>query len=250
MIRVFFTISLVMIFLSVTAIAEASELIVNVNEIIQGNIKYLYNNTNENIFKITPEIYNSGSVGYRARARTDIFYKDNMIFTGWSSEKSLVPSDQKAFDMYWYQPNASGIFKARLRLYYGWEIYEKNISFEIKTGMTEDIFEIQNFRTYDNYIRFDLRAKQSFDKILVLPSKYPLGWVFEQTKIEKLNANGLKPVVIPYEPSLWKPSNVSLIIVTEDGKYYTEKQFEMKKEEGIIKYINQFLDGIRSIFSF
>lgn len=155
----FLIISLIIVLLVAACLANASELEVNVNELIQGQIKYAYKN--ENIFKISSEIYNSGSVGYKARSRIDIFDKDNIIFTGWSREKPLVPGEQKDFNIYWCQPNTSGNFIVRLRFYYGGEMYEKNITFEISTQIQEDIFEIYNFRTYDDYIRFDIKSKKN-----------------------------------------------------------------------------------------
>lgn len=201
-------------------------------------------------FKITTEIFNTGSVGYRARVRLDVFDQHNLLYRGWSSETSLSPGARTSSNIYWYEPNRTGNFKGRLRIYYANEINETEINFEVRDlPTTQDIFEISDFRTYDDYIKFSLKSPQTVKNIIAFVSDYPIGWIFEQTKIEKLEQNDKISVSIPYQPSLWVPSEITLSIVTEDGKYYSSKSFNLAKEEGFLKYINYLVDAIRVFFN-
>jgi len=234
------------------SIANAQLIKVNIAEVLNGNITSLvYNpNMNTNLFKITTEFFNTGSIGYKARARLDIFSQSNLLYTAWSKEASLIPGVKSSFDMYWYEPNMTGNFSGRLRVYYANEIKESEIRFKIKNfTISQDIFEISDLRTYDNYIKFSLKSPQTLSNVIVFPSKYPLGWIFEQTKIEKLNQNDKISVALPYQPSLWIPNEVTIAVVTEDGKYYSSKTFTLVKEEGLLKYIHYLTDGLRVLLN-
>jgi hypothetical protein len=63
-----------------------------------------------------------------------------------------------------------------------------------------------------------------------MPSNYPLGWFFEQKYIEKLKKNEKMVMEVNYEPTIWKPSEVSLTIASVDDKYYTIESFKMNRE--------------------
>ena len=225
---------------------------VHIAEVLGGNVSSLaYNQTlDTNLFKVTTEFYNTGSVGYNARSRLDIFSQSNLIYTGWSKESSLIPGTRSSYDIYWYEPNTTGDFSAKLRIYYANEIKESEISFKIKNfTVSQDIFKISEIRTYDDYIKFSLKSPQSVGNVIVFPSKYPSGWIFEQTKIEKLDENDKVSVSLPYRASLWMPSEVTIAIVTEDGKYYSSKTFSLAKEEGLLKYIHYLTDGLRVLLN-
>lgn len=235
----------ILIFLIFVEIAFSLILDVNINEEIKGKIIYESPNVSKNVVSFQTEFNNIGSTAYTARARVFIYNNSKLIFNGWSNEEKLMPGDKKAFKIYWSgQP---GNYEYKLRFYFGNEIIESNKT-EIKINEIleqEDIFEVKNFRTYENYIVFDLLSKKDVKNVIIIPYNYPLGWIFEQKKLESVNY--LKTVKINFYPTIWKPTKITLAILTEDGKYFSEKTLEMKKEEGILRIFFNIFDSLRLI---
>lgn len=204
-----------------------------------------------NVVKLVTEFYNTGSVPYKARARLDILNESNLIFSGWSEEKELMPGERKEFEIFWLSSSEAKNLTARIRVYFGNEIFEENRSFNIDyVRSSESIFQIKNFRTYDNYVRFEVRANQSLEKVIVIPSDYMHGWIFEQVKIENFTSNKNIEVKIPYIPTIWREGKVKINVFTEDGKYYSSQTFELKKEKGPLKYLHMIYDKLSLIFNF
>lgn len=255
-----FALPLAILFLLIvmTIVVNAQVVEIKVIQVLRGRISSIfYDSTVDTVLKVTTEFYNIGSAGYRTRIRMDVFDEsfnesesdlatDGLLYRGWSKELSMVPGLHENFHIYWYPFNVSGNFTANIRAYYGDEILESDeIQFEVKdVPIPEDVFEIKRFRTYDNYIKFDLKASESANNVIIIPSGYPMGWIVEQTKIESIDRNDVKRVVIPYEPSLWESTEITMNIVTEDGKYFTSKFFALEKETSLLEYIHYITDGI------
>jgi len=241
----------VICFLIIIEIAYSSMIEVGISEELKGNISSITYDNSSNIIKISIEFYNTGSIAYKTRVKVEFLDKDKVIFNAWSQEKEFMPGDKKSFDTYWYTNN-TGNFFVRLKVYFGNEIleYEKFSFIVNKSLMPEDIFEVENFRTYDNYILFDVKSKEDVEKVIVMPDKYIPGWIFEQREIDIISKDSSKLVMLNYYPTLWMPSNISLIITSDKGKYYTERIFEMKKNKGLIGFFYRLVDGIRiALFS-
>lgn len=238
--------SFILCALILASIAFSTLMEVNINEEVKN--KFIFNNEtiSNNVVKFSMELYNIGSVAYNDRIRIFIYNNDSLLFNGWSQEKKLMSGDKKAFDIYWVT-NSPGIYKYKLRSYFGNEIAEsEEKEFEIKETLDyEDVFEINNFRTYDNKVIFDVKSKKDVKNVIIIPYSYVSGWIFEQKSIESIRKDVIKPVSIDYYPSVWIPSTLKLAIVAENGKYYSEKTVEMKKEEGILKMFNNLLDSLK-----
>jgi len=245
--KILFVISI----LFLISIVSAQKIDVSIAEDLNVSISSLsYPEINNNIFKLTTELFNRGSIGYKVRERLDVFNQSKVLYTAWSREEPLVPGTRSVFNIYWYEPNKTGNFTGRLRVYYENEIKESEIEFEVKDlSITQDIFEISNFRTYDDYIKFSLKSPQTVKNVIAFVSDHPMGWIFEQAKIENLDQNDKISVYIPYQASLWTPSEIKVSIVTEDGKYYSSKSFTMVKEGGLIMYINYLIDAIKVLLN-
>jgi hypothetical protein len=251
-----FLIILIVSFFLILSISNSQLVGVNIKELIRVEAtKIDYNSTinDGKPFKVNIELFNSGSTGYEARTKLDIFDKDNLIFSGWSYEKDFFPGNRKFYELYWYPANVSGKFKASIAIYFANEINKsKQINFEVKTTKKspENIFEILNFRTYDDEVVFLLRANKTVENIIFVPSNYPSGWIFEQNKINKLGNGEIKIINLKYEPTLWKESDVTISIFTEDGKYYTSKSFTLKRETSFCRYIQGIINDFRVFFKF
>jgi hypothetical protein len=219
---------------------------VNINEEIKSKIVSETTNFSFNVVKFSTEFYNIGSIDYSARARIFVYSDDKLIFSGWSQEKGLMSGDKKSFDIYWYA-KSPGKYKSKLRFYFGNEIIDSETK-ELQINETlipKDVFEISNFRTYDNHVIFDLKSEKDVKNIKVIPHEYVPGWIFEQKAIENIKKGDIKTVSLPYSPTVWKPTTLKLVVVSDNGKYYSEKPLEMKKETGITSIIYSILDSLK-----
>ena len=74
---------------------------------------------------------------------------------------------------------------------------------------------------------------------------------FMAGKIKSIPKGRSVEVVIPYEAGMWLPvqpaPKITLTVVTEDGKYYNEGEFEMVKESGIWMYLHMIMDYFKNI---
>jgi hypothetical protein len=216
---------------------------------VKGEISALFYNASNGVLKISPEFYNTGSVAYKTRFRFDIMNSSDIIFTGWSKEEALMPGERKNFEVYWYTPTTKNIV-AKLRAYYGKEIIEREIKTKVKNNLTyEDVFQIKNFRTYDDFIKFQLRSNKTLSNVLIIPKNYMMGWIFEQKKIGNIEENRNIEVIIPYETEVWLSHDITIDVVTEDGKYYSVFSFNLQKEKGFWKYFNYIRDQLNLFFN-
>jgi len=251
-----FLIILIVSFFLILSISRAQEIEVNIKEVIEVealDIDYNSTITDGKPFKVNIELFNSGSIGYKTRIRLDIFDQDDLIFTGWSYEKYFFPGNQEIYDLYWHPSNLEGKFKASIKIYFANEIKKiKPIKFEVEPvkKTPENVFEILDFRTYDDGVEFLVKTNKTLEDIAFVPSNYPTGWIFEQTKIDKLESGSIEIVDLRYEPSLWKESDVTINIFTEDGKYYTSKSFTLKKETFFWKHVYRIINGLRVFLKF
>lgn len=240
---------LIICFLFLIEIVYSSVIEVGISEILKGNVSSIIYDNNSNIVKFSIEFYNTGSVGYKTRVKIEISNNET-IFNGWSQEKDLMPGERKSFDIYWYG-NKTGNYFAKLKAHFGNEILEfKEFEFSINKSIEpKDVFEVNNFRTYDNYVIFDVTSKDDVKNVTIIPNKYTPGWIFEQKEIASMSKDSPKLVIIKFYPTLWTPSNVSLTIVSDKGKYYTEKEVEMKKNEGLRGFFFSIIDMLRIVLS-
>lgn len=255
------TIAILLLLITITAIASAQGVEISIIELLRGKINSVfYDSSVDTVLKATTEFYNTGSAGYSTRIRMDIFNESfnesesdletsGLLYRGWSKELPMVPGLHEIFPIYWYPHDQTGNFIAKVRAYYGDEIVESDeIQFEVKdVPVPEDVFEIKRFRTYETYMKFDLKASESANNVIIIPSGYPMGWIVEQTKIESMNKNDVTRVVIPYEPSLWESAEITMNVVTEDGEYFTSESFALEKETGPREFINYILDSILNL---
>jgi hypothetical protein len=235
--------------LLLTKISYSSSIEVGVAESLKGNMSSIAYDNTSNIVKFSIEFYNTGSIGYKARIKDEIYDGSKLVFNGWSQEQSLMPGERKTFNIYWFSSN-EGKYYSKFKAYFGNEILEyKKFEFSIgKSISPENVFEISNLRTYDNHIIFDLQSREDVKNVIIMPDKYIYGWIFEQSVIANLSKNTSKVVVINYYPTLWTPLNISLSIASDGGKYYSERLVEMKKNEGLTWLFYYIIDSFRTAF--
>jgi len=232
-----------------TNAAHATKMGVGIADTLSIDFKTVSVEEKGNVIVVHLGAYNTGSIEYDVRARVDIMSGSNVLFTGWSEIKEFNPGDKKGFVVYGYKPDADNL-SIRARVYYGNEIKELEPLYVEKREQTtpKTAFSVSNFRVYDNYIRFDLFSNQSVENVLVLPNNYPVSWIFNQKRIERIEKNTIKEVIIPYESKFFHRQRISIIVTTEDGGYYQQWEFGMQRERGIMKYIHLIMDILGSVF--
>ncbi len=203
-------------------------------------------------FKVGFEILNSGSLGYRARVRLDIIKNNETIYTGWSNEVPLWPGDSQYFELFWYSGNVTGDFIGKVKIYHANEIKElEPINIKIKGSNTpEKNIQITSFKTLKDKVEVKIKSSQELKDIIIIPSGYPYGWIFEQSKIDSINQNEEKKIVIKYEPTIWEPTEVEIHVFTEDGNQYTSKSFLMKRQKPSTTLITYFAQILKKFVFF
>jgi len=236
----------VLCFLIFTKIAFSSLIEVDISEDVKSDVIHETITTSFNVVNFSTELYNTGSVPYDARARIFVYNESKLIFSGWSQKEDMMPGEKKTFDVYWYT-NSPGNYESKLRVYFGNEITEnEKKEFQINESIEpEDVFIIENFRTYDDHVVFDIISKRDVENVIIIPSNYVSGWIFEQKTIESIKKDFIKTISLDYQPTVWKPTNLKIAVVAENGKFYSEKIVEMEKERGIMNLIYSILDNLK-----
>jgi len=247
-----FAIIFFVIFLLYSVVAQVIN--VGISEMIKTDLVWLnYNKTLNNglPLNISFEVYNSGSVGSNTRVRLDVLKENKTVFTGWSEEKPLQPGSRSYFEIYWYPFNMRGKFTIKLRNYIANEIKDLG-SFQINVKdftKAEKNIEILSPKIYKNEISLLLKSDENLENVLIIPTDYPTGWIIEQGKINKIRKNVIYDVEIKYDPSLWKKDSVTFIAVTEDGKYYGSKTFELKRACMLEEFVHNTIKFLEKVVS-
>lgn len=229
--------------------AAATVVDLHIKEDVQSDFKLTSVEDEDNIVSVYMGVHNIGSVEYGARARIDIMHDDDILFTGWSNSINVNPGQRKGFVIYGVVPNTTNL-RLRSRLYYGNEIEELDPVTLAPVGgkVAGHAFKIVNFRTYDDYFRFDVMSNRSLEDIVIIPRGLPGTWIYEQYKIESIDAGAMKEVRIPYQTGFFRERTIIISIATEDGSYYQEQQFQLQRQRGIMKYINLLSDWLAGFF--
>ena len=242
-------IPILLMFLALFAV-KAQMIEIGIQEVLQGNISALLYNQTSHLVHFQVEFFNSGSVDYKARARIDIFKGSRLLYTGWSDEREFWPGARESFDLFWYPSNLSGDFKARIRIYYAGEIAERVINFSIQQlPKPQSIFQMLDFRTYDEWVKLSIRSQKSVEGVVLIPSGFPRGWVFEQAKLKGLEEGKRKTAYIKYEPAIWRPVEVKIYAISQDGKFVSFQTFKLEREKGLLKYVRFFLDYLKDMLN-
>ena len=242
--------AVLVISLLVMGFAGATEIMVAVSKTLQGS---LITSMKENISiaELDVGFHNTGSVSYKARARLDVLNGTDIIFTGWSDKKTIVPGDRKDFKIYWYGPNMSGTFPSVARVYYANEITEPEaVNITIESRDSRDVFRIYDFKTYDDYMRIDIEANETAKDVVVFLSVCPKGFICEQAEIAEIKAGKSAEVMLPYQTDLFYPDDIGIAVVTKDGSFYKDATFRMDRLTGLSVHINLFLDWLKNVFRF
>jgi hypothetical protein len=241
---------LIVCFLIAARLAYSSSIEIDISQNMNVEMTHESVDNSSSLVKFYYQVYNTGSIPYSARIRTYVYNESGLIFDGWSNEKDFMPGDKKTIETYWHA-NAKGRYNTTLRIYYGNEMTEKKgISFEVVNDtIPDETFDIRNFRTYEDYVVFEIGGKTDHNNVTVIPSKYVPGWVFDQKVVDEVKGGLFRAVKISYHPTVWQPTDLKLTFVTSDGMHYYEKIVQMKKTQGFEGMFYEILDSLKSLFA-
>jgi len=218
---------------------------VSIPGVLKGEVNLVFLNTTNTSGRIKTklEFDNIGSIPFKSRLRSEIFDSENLVYTFWSDEKIINPSEKKVFTVQSYI-NRTGDFLSELRIYYGGEILDYgNVSFKIENiGSPKDIFKISRVRASEDYIKFDLESKEEVKDVIVFFSGFPKSWIVEQSKVKSLKRGNKIPIKVNYDPVPWSNIKLRIHIFSEDGKFYSEREVELKKQTIVQRWYNNILD--------
>jgi len=238
------------ILLSISPLVLGVPVDINIPETIKGNPGYIdaYGNVTAVPQRFVIDWENQGSVSCRTRLRVDIKNDSLYAYTAWSREVGLEPGDHSDFDTYFY-PQYSGNYTAQYFVYHcntiedlGNRTFEAIVPENTADENGENAAGGENAETRatmplgisstnnESRISLKIAAKKSVPDFVVIPKKFPLGWIVESKKVSSMNEKEEMEVSIDYLPSIWKPLEIEFDIVSVDGKYHSTQKIQLKEE--------------------
>ena len=183
--------------------------------------------------------------------RIDILKDGKETYTGWSAEKPIEPGDHGDFEVFFY-PNISGNYTARIFFYDCNTMQElKSASFSAYvpwnqasetanasnasapakvTPIPPAPFEVKTTNT-NGSVQFTIKSKTALNDLVIVPVKYPLGWIAESASVGEIKAGEERTIVVTYVPSVWKPVDIAYEITTLDGSYHQAVTVTLSEEK-------------------
>ncbi len=217
--------------LFVFAISKAVIVKVDVKEICSVEIKSL-NIFLENLPRMDVEIYNSGSLPYNFRVSVE---GKNKV---WSRKISEAPGDLKKVSLYFLPSN-----ETKIKIHFCNKIFEESVETKEKEFEEGDWFSIRKARLYSDFIFLEVISNVSTE-VAIMPLNYPENWIVENY-IGKLKV-GKNFVKINFESEIISERNVSFVIVSTDGKYFSKSEVKVERKIGLEYWLFYIFDIVRS----
>jgi hypothetical protein len=216
------------------AICEAVIIKVEVKDVCSVEINSL-NVSLENLPKLQAEIYNSGSLPYSFRVSVE---GENRV---WSPKFFEAPGEIKKVSLYFLPSN-----KTKIKIHFCNKIFEREIEAKEKTFQEGDWFSIKKARVYSNFFVLEVYSNVSTE-IVIMPLQYPENLIVE-SYIGKLKT-GKNSVKINFEGGITSERNISFIVASIDGKYFSTSEVKIEKKVRLEYWLFYFLDNIKILSS-
>jgi hypothetical protein len=223
--------------------AHALSIAMDVGEQLNADLKTINTSLDNGLYWTSVEFYNSGSIGYRATARLDIFSGETKVFTSWSDTREMAPGKKEYFSLYGYV-NQTGNYSLRLRIYFANEILEKwHPASQWNVIPRQSMFMVRNVFSGKDFVDLEIQADRDINAV-ILPADYPQGWVFQSSEISLKENQTLKQRVF-YTSDMPLVKNATIIVSSKDGNYVTTSSFRMMPDdENVITSLVSFLGSI------
>jgi len=215
-------------------LVNAVELKVKVKGNIGGYIEYFQLEKEvDSVQKFLVQWYNSESVSCLSRMEYRIEKNGEFVDVVWSDEKEMAAGISRHFEAYW-PPEEKGNYSATLVIHHCHNtIKSEPFNFSVvSVGEPKEKIEIKVINIPERKIEVTLKSESDLNNVLVVPTNYPLGWIFNGEKLESLKAGEETKVVMEYEPSIWMEETVNLQAVSLDGEHSSEEiEFNLVEKE-------------------
>jgi hypothetical protein len=179
---------------------------------------------------------NTGSVGCSFLMRADIYQRIDgrlvPLHTSWSKETPIEPGGAGNLEAFWY-PNRTGDFSVETSLYYcnflsdGPQANFSILKFARPASLPGEIRAESDV----DYVDFIVNPTEDISSLVIVPSSYPTGWVFESGEWSGIEKGKEARLRLGYSAQIWKPSNVSFDVVSSDGRYRQSVVVKISKRE-------------------
>ena len=204
---------------------------VNVKGKIGGHIEYFEMEKKvDSVQNFLVQWYNTESVSCVSRIEFKVEGK-NYSESVWSEAKDMLPGISDYFEGYWIPPQ-KGNYTVKIIVHHCHQVIESDpINFSVYSlPQPKKTIEIEAKNLPGRKIQIRLKSEKDLKNVVVIPSNYPIGWIFNGRKIENLKA-GETTIELDYEPSVWREEPVSFQAISLDGSYASNKTILILKEE-------------------
>ncbi len=220
-------------FILLVPTASALEINVNVKGKLGGYVEYFeMENPVDSVQKFTVQWYNSESVSCESRMEFRIYEEGGETYeTVWSGSREMFPGSSDHFEAYWL-PGKTGNYSVKLVIHHCQDYFESEmIEFSVESlASLQEAIAISAENIPGSRIRIELSSESDIGNVAVIPSGYPMGWVFSGENVEL--AGGKAVLEMEYDPSIWREEKVDLQAVSLDGKYSSGKiEFALEEEK-------------------
>ncbi|MCC5994165.1 MAG: hypothetical protein LM587_01030 [Candidatus Aenigmarchaeota archaeon] len=221
---------LFLIILFVFTVGKSLMVNVDVRDVCSIEIKSL-NVSLEGLPKIDAEIYNSGSLPYTFRV---LIEGENRV---WSSKISEAPGDLKRVILYFLPSN-----ETKMKIYFCNKIFEREIEPKEKAFHEGGWFSINKARVYSDFIVLEVYSNVS-EEVVIMPLQYPENLIIE-SYVGRLKT-GKNFVKINFEGEITSERNISFVVASIDGKYFSMNEVKLEKKVGLEYWFFYILDIFR-----
>jgi hypothetical protein len=232
------------VFLSASVIsfsaAYAAEVEVSVPRQLDGDVSAISYQKSD-LSKIMVEAYNTGSLSYLGRSKVELYLGGEKVFTAWTEGREMAPGKRSSLPGYWYT-NSTGSFEVLVKHYFGDSSSEYRESFEkAESNSSSGAFDICNFRAYKGRVVMDVRSSEDVTGAVLMPDRFPDGWVFEQAELGNMRKGESRTVVLRYSGA-GLPVDVDFVAASDSGSRMTRETFLLKVESGPLAWLQEKLD--------
>jgi len=172
---------------------------------------------------------NIGSISCISRARIDFKRNGELVHQVYSEESKVPTGKSVTWNLYSSLPKGNYTFYLFIDHCYGRFAFGPYNLTVVEEPPVDNWFEAQQISNTKDTITISVKSKQDTGPVVVVAEKYPQGWMFQSSVIEKLPKDVSKEIQLHYRPQIWKEENITLSVISLDGRHKTEKQITLKE---------------------
>lgn len=230
---------LLVILLVVLPLTSGLMVKVEVMGTIEGNAAYyeIEDGTQYRPHRFLVSWENVGSVGCGIVLRADVYEvgenKSVHIYTAWSEGTPAESGETIVLETYWL-PEEPGNYEVNLSVilcHKFSQLARTNFTIEkASQSFQKAPFEIKNMENNKSWVSFEIESSEDIHELIIIPTKYPLGWSVESKSVGQVRKNKVKEVSVSYESGIWKEKELTFEILDKYGNYRKTIVYKLLKE--------------------